>query len=162
MKNPAAVYVLGVGMTKFTKPKTGDDYPEMGYEAGIKAMLDAHVNYDDVEEGVVSFVHGQSCAGQRIFYQFGMTQIPIYNINNNCASGASAIELARAKIGGGLVDCILVLGFEKMDPGAIKLQPGVQSPFSTSMKVMDITKGYKDVNFACQVFGNAGVEYAEK
>lgn len=149
-------------MTKFVKPKTGDDYPELGFEAGVKAMFDAHINYDEVDEGIASFVNGQSCSGQRVFYQFGMTQIPIYNINNNCASGGTAIELARSKVSGGQADCILVVGFEKMNPGAIELAAGIQSPFSTSMRTMEKTRGYKDVGFACQIFGNAGMEYAER
>lgn len=40
-------YVLGVGLTKFIKPRKERSYPEMGYEAGVKAMLDAQINYDE-------------------------------------------------------------------------------------------------------------------
>jgi hypothetical protein len=39
-------YVLGVGLTKFLKPRGERTYVEMGYEAGVKAMLDAKINYD--------------------------------------------------------------------------------------------------------------------
>jgi len=44
----------------------------MGYEAGVKAMIDAGINYDDVEQGVACYVYGDSTCGQRVFYQFGM------------------------------------------------------------------------------------------
>lgn len=50
---PAPAYVLGVGMTKFIKPRGKVDYPELGFEAAIKAMLDAHITYDDVEQGIL-------------------------------------------------------------------------------------------------------------
>jgi len=45
----------------------------MGYEAGVKAMLDAQINYDDVETGVACYCYGDTTSGQRIFYQFGMS-----------------------------------------------------------------------------------------
>ena len=73
-KNNNPAYVLGVGLTKFIKPRAQRMYPEMGYEAGVKAMLDAQINYDDVETGVACYCYGDTTAGQRIFYQFGMTR----------------------------------------------------------------------------------------
>jgi sterol carrier protein 2 len=42
--NTLPAYVLGIGLTKFTKPRGEREYPEMGYEAGVKAMLDAQIN----------------------------------------------------------------------------------------------------------------------
>lgn len=72
-KNDVPAYVLGVGLTKFIKPRGQRSYPEMGYEAGVKAMLDAKINYDDVETGVACYCYGDTTSGQRIFYQFGMS-----------------------------------------------------------------------------------------
>ena len=72
-KNDTPAYVLGVGLTKFIKPRQTRAYPEMGYEAGVKAMLDAQINYDDVETGVACYCYGDTTSGQRIFYQFGMS-----------------------------------------------------------------------------------------
>ena len=43
-----------------------------------------------------------------------MTQIPIYNVNNNCASGSTAMVMARDFVTSGQADCVLVIGFEKM------------------------------------------------
>lgn len=68
-KNDIPAYVLGVGLTKFIKPRAQRAYPEMGYEAGVKAMLDAQINYDDVETGVACYCFGDTTSGQRIFYQ---------------------------------------------------------------------------------------------
>jgi sterol carrier protein 2 len=66
-------YVLGVGLTKFLKPRGERAYPELGYEAGVKAMLDAQINYDDVETGIACYCYGDTTSGQRVFYQFGMS-----------------------------------------------------------------------------------------
>ena len=43
-----------------------------------------------------------------------MTGIPIYNVNNNCATGSSALHLGKKFIQGGIYDCVMTLGFEKM------------------------------------------------
>ena len=95
------VYVLGVGMTKFIKPRGKVDYPELGFEAGVKAMLDAHINYDDVDQGIACYCYGDSTCGQRVFYQFGMTGIPVYNVNNNCSTGSTGLYMGRNMIAHG-------------------------------------------------------------
>lgn len=81
-RNEVPAYVLGVGLTKFIKPRKERAYPEMGYEAGVKAMLDAQINYDDVETGVACYCYGDTTSGQRIFYQFGMSSYVIFPIQD--------------------------------------------------------------------------------
>uniref|UniRef100_A0A915JHE2 Thiolase N-terminal domain-containing protein n=1 Tax=Romanomermis culicivorax TaxID=13658 RepID=A0A915JHE2_ROMCU len=49
-----------------------------------------------------------------------MTGIPIYNVNNACASGSSALNIARQIIQSGNSDCVLAVGFEKMKPGSLE------------------------------------------
>ena len=111
-KQKQPVYVLGVGMTKFIKPRGKVDYTELGFEAGVKAMLDAKINYDDVEQGIACYCFGDSTCGQRVFYQFGMTQIPIVNVNNNCSTGSSAFNLAANAVLAGQAECALAVGFD--------------------------------------------------
>jgi acetyl-CoA acyltransferase len=115
------VYVVGVGMTKFEKPgrREGWDYPQMAQESGTKALTDAGVDYSQVEQGFVGYVAGDSTCGQRALYELGMTGIPIVNVNNNCSTGSTALYLAAQSIRGGLADCVLALGFEKMQPGSL-------------------------------------------
>ena len=48
-----------------------------------------------------------------------MTGIPIFNVNNNCATGSTALFMASQFISGGIVDCVLALGFEKMQKGSL-------------------------------------------
>ena len=162
-KGTIPAYVVGVGLTKFIKPRGERDYPEMGYEAGIKAMLDAQINYDEVETAIACFVYGDSACGQRIFYQFGMTGIPVYNTSNACASGSSGLSLARKMVSSGIVDCVLVVGFEKMKPGSIhSFWTDRASPRELTQKMMEETRGIGDSPRNTQVFGNAGREYMER
>lgn len=157
------VYVLGVGMTKFVKPRGKVDYTELGYEAGIKAMLDAQINYDDVEKGVACYCYGDSTCGQRVFYQFGMTQIPIYNVNNNCSTGSTGLVMARDLITHDAADCILVIGFEKMFPGSLHaFFNDRENPLSTTNNLMQKNRGVSQAPIAAQQFGNAGREYMER
>ncbi|KAL2195974.1 thiolase-like protein [Corynascus similis CBS 632.67] len=162
-KQKQPCYVLGVGMTKFIKPRGKVDYTELGYEAGIKAMLDAQISYDDVEQGVACYCYGDSTCGQRVFYQFGMTQIPIYNVNNNCSTGSTGLAMARNMISAGAADCVLVVGFEKMMPGSLQsFFNDRESPLGTTYAMMAKTRGLSKAPGAAQMFGNAGREYMEK
>jgi acetyl-CoA acyltransferase len=115
------VFIVGVGMTKFEKPgaRLDWDYPDMAKEAGTKALDDAGIGFDLIDEAHVGFMYGESTSGQRAVYGLGMTGIPITNVNNNCATGSTALFLAARAIRGGLADCALALGFEKMQPGSL-------------------------------------------
>ncbi|KAK7208760.1 hypothetical protein V2G26_015938 [Clonostachys chloroleuca] len=160
-KSPA--YVLGVGMTKFIKPRGKVDYTELGFEAGVKALLDAQITYDDVDQGVACYCYGDSTCGQRVFYQFGMTQIPIYNVNNNCSTGSTGLAMARTLVSSGAADCVMVVGFEKMMPGSLKsFWDDRENPTGTTGLMMAETRGFTNAPGAAQMFGNAGREYMEK
>jgi acetyl-CoA acyltransferase len=118
---PNRVFVVGVGMTKFEKPgrREGWDYPQMAKESGSKALADAGIEYSEVQQGFVGYVAGDSTSGQRALYELGLTGIPIANVNNNCSTGSTALYLAAQSVRGGLADCAIALGFEKMQPGAL-------------------------------------------
>ncbi|MEU6563138.1 lipid-transfer protein [Nocardia nova] len=124
------VYVVGVGMTKFEKPGRRQvteadgatrawDYPDMARESGTNALADAGVDYREIQQAYVGYVYGESTSGQRAVYELGMTGIPVVNVNNNCSTGSTALYLAAQAIRGGLADCTLALGFEKMQPGSL-------------------------------------------
>ncbi|KAJ5812366.1 Non-specific lipid-transfer protein [Penicillium riverlandense] len=162
-KQTSPAYVLGVGMTKFIKPRGKVDYNELGYEAGIKAMLDAKITYDDVDQGVACYVYGDSTCGQRVFYQFGLTNIPIYNVNNNCSTGSTGLAMARTMVTHGAADCVLVVGFEKMNPGSLQsMYNDRTNPTGLFGMMMAETRGVTNAPGAAQMFGNAGREYMEK
>ncbi|MEV5651633.1 lipid-transfer protein [Nocardia sp. NPDC052254] len=124
------VYVVGVGMTKFEKPGRRQvteadgttrawDYPDMARESGTNALADAGIDYREIQQAYVGYVYGESTSGQRAIYELGMTGIPVVNVNNNCSTGSTALYLAAQAIRGGLADCTLALGFEKMQPGSL-------------------------------------------
>ena len=117
------VYVVGVGMTKFEKPGSKDwDYPDMAKEAGQNALKDAGLAYDKIEQACVGYCYGDSTCGERAVYEIGMTGIPIYNVNNNCSTGSTALFMAKQFIEGGISDCVMALGFEKMEKGSLGIK----------------------------------------
>lgn len=159
------VFVVGVGMTKFEKPGRREDfdYPDMAKEAGTKALEDAGITYDEVEQACVGYVYGDSTCGQRALYQLGMTGIPVYNVNNNCATGSTALVMAKQLIEGGMADCVMALGFEKMQRGSLKATyTDRSSPMEKHIMVMSETRGLTHGPIAAQMFGNAGREHMEK
>ena len=122
------VNVIGVGMTKFAKPGASDDYHVMASEAGRKALADAGIPYGDIEQAFCGYVYGDSTCGQRAVYELGLTGIPVLNVNNNCSTGSSALYLARQAIEGGMAECVLALGFEKIDHFRWARQPQLVLP----------------------------------
>jgi len=154
--------VVGNGMTKFEKPgrRADFDYPQMAKEAGDKALVDAGIPYSSVQQAVVGYVYGDSTCGQRAVYQLGLTGIPIYNVNNNCSTGSTALFLAAQLIQGGLADCVLALGFEKMDRGSLSSKFSDRTnPMDRHVEVMVDAAGLSAAPVAPQMFGNAGREH---
>ncbi|MES1916860.1 MAG: hypothetical protein MHM6MM_008642, partial [Cercozoa sp. M6MM] len=158
------VYVVGVGMTRFVKPGTGDDYPEMAKEAIENALADSGVSYDQVQYATAGYCYGDSTCGQRALYTVGMSGIPLVNVNNNCSTGSTALMLAKQLIEGGIVDCALAFGFEKMERGSLgsKFQDRT-NPLDKHMSAMMKKRGFAAKSPPLpQLFGNAGVEHMEK
>ena len=158
------VYVVGVGMTKFEKRGARDwDYPDMAKEAAGQALDDAGIPYDEVEQAVAGYVYGESTCGQRAVYQLGLTGIPVYNVNNNCATGSSALFLAKQLVEGGIADCVLAVGFEKMEKGSLGVKYSDRTqPMDKHVSLMIELRGFVPAPPAAQVFGNAGREHMER
>ncbi|MFF4038482.1 beta-ketoacyl synthase N-terminal-like domain-containing protein [Streptomyces sp. NPDC001816] len=160
-------YVAGVGMTRFEKPETREwQYWDMVREAGGAALADAGVAYTDVEQVPVGYCFQPSTAGQRAAYELGLTGVPVYNVNNNCATGATALMLARQLVEGGACDCVLALGFEKMKKGA--LGGGTDggdfstSPVARHYGIMAARHGFEMTPPTAQIFGDAAREHMER
>jgi len=158
------VYVVGVGMTKFEKPGSKNwDYPDMAKEAGEKALADAGIAYDLIEQACVGYCYGDSTCGQRAVYTLGLTGIPIYNVNNNCSTGSTALYMAKQFIEGGIADCVLALGFEKMEKGSLGVKFNDRTnPMDQQFMLMNELRGVGAAPIAPQFFGNAGREHMEK
>jgi acetyl-CoA acetyltransferase len=158
------VKVAGVGMIPFTKPGQSDDYATMGEKAARVAIEDAGISYSEIGQVYVGYVYGDSTAGQAAVYGLGMTGVPVFNVNNNCATGSSALFLARQAVASGMVECALALGFEQMVPGALGATfTDRPNPMKRMFKEMANLQGVdKQAPGAAQYFGGAGREYAEQ
>jgi acetyl-CoA acetyltransferase len=160
-----SVYVVGVGLTRFEKPgaRPAWDYPDMAQEAVNAALQDAGIQYKSVQQACVGYVYGDSTSGQCALYRVGMTGIPIYNVNNNCSTGSTALFMAKQLVAGGIADCVLALGFEKMQKGSLTLQSADRtSPLENHLKTMSTLRGMGAEPPAAQLFGNAGREHMER
>jgi acetyl-CoA acetyltransferase len=157
------VNVIGVGMTKFAKPGASEDYDVMAAKAAKAALEDAKVDYGDIEQAYAGYVFGDSTCGQRAVYEIGLTGIPVINVNNNCSTGSTALYLGRQAIEGGLAECVLVVGFEKMEKGALGAKwSDRRNPLEEQANLMNKLQGFTQAPPAAQMFGGAGREYRWK
>jgi acetyl-CoA acyltransferase len=157
------VIVAGVGMIPFAKPGASEPYHVMGEKATRLALADAGVDYKGIQQAFVGYVYGDSTCGQRALYPVGMTGIPVLNVNNNCSTGSSALFLARQAVQSGAADCVLALGFEQMQRGALgSMWTDRPSPFDRFDEATRTLQGWDDAApMAAQYFGGAGRQYAE-
>ena len=154
------VNVIGVGMVPFQKPGKSDDYPEMSKKAMKAAFDDAGVPFTEVQQAYVGYVYGDSTCGQRAVYEMGQTGIPVFNVNNNCSTGSSALMMAAQVVAGGIAECVLVVGFEQMERGALGSKyTDRPNPLERHVGVMSDVQGLTNAPFAAQMFGGAGREY---
>ncbi|NYT79215.1 lipid-transfer protein [Alcaligenaceae bacterium] len=159
-----ASYVVGVGMTPFSKPSQNQPYNEMGKHAINAALKDAGLDYTHIQEAYAGYVYGDSTSGQAVLYEVGLTGIPIFNVNNNCATGSSALFLARRAIETGAAECVLAVGFEQMSAGALKsVYSDRVNPLQRFVDATDSIQGFENgVPRAAQLFGGAGRAYKAK
>lgn len=158
-------YVAGVGMTKFEKiASRGWTYPEMVAEAVGDALADAGIGYDAVGRAAAGYVFQPSTAGQRVLYDIGLTGIPVVNVNNNCATGSTALMLAREWVEAGLTDVALAVGFEQMTKESMTGTGAVPAvtTIDRHLGVMKSRHGIAQAPLMAQFFGNAAAEHMER
>ena len=160
---PRKVNVIGVGMVPFAKPGKSEEYHVMATKAGTAALADAKIPFDQVQQAYAGYVYGDSTCGQRAIYQLGLTGIPVFNVNNNCSTGSSALMLGAQAIAGGIAECVIVVGFEQMEAGALSAKwTDRANPLDKFVQVMSEEQGFSQAPPAAQMFGGAGREYRWK
>lgn len=156
-------FVAGVGMIPFCKPGTSDTYDVMGEQAVRRALADAGLDYGAIQQAYAGYVYGDSTCGQKALYRIGMTGVPVLNVNNNCATGSSALFLARQAVASGAVDCALAFGFEQMNPGSLKsVWTDRPSALERANAIVDELVGRPDMPNAIRQFAGAGRAHMEK
>src|SRR5579862_7255351 len=108
------VYVVGTDMIKFGRfpDKT---VPQLGAQAALMALDDAGLTIRDMQALYCGNL-GEATAmvGQRVLHQIGQTGVPVVNVTNACATGATAFREAWIAIKAGIYDLVLVIGVEQM------------------------------------------------
>jgi acetyl-CoA acetyltransferase len=150
-------------MVPFCKPGANETYDLRGARAARVALADANVTYDAVQQAYAAFVYGDSTAGQRALYHVGMSGLPIFNVNNNCATGSTALFLARQAIEAGAIEIALVLGFEQMNPGALGSYFNDRPlPADLFLQQCDRLGVPTEIAPALRIFGGAGLEHMKR
>jgi sterol carrier protein 2 len=158
------VFVTGVGMVPFATPSRSESYDVLAELAVRAALADAGLDLTAAQQIYAGYVYGDSTSGQNAVYRVGMTGAPVLNVNNNCSTGSSALFLARQAVASGAADCVLALGFEQMQRGALKEHwDDRPSPFARFDDVVDqVQADAGTVPPAPRYFGGAGAAYCEK
>ena len=107
------IYILGINMTKFGKYPDKDTV-DLAAEAVIAALKDGQVTMKDMGVMAAGCLMGQGGIGQMIQKQVGQTGIPVYNVSNACATGATALRTVIMAIKAGECDMGLAVGVEKL------------------------------------------------
>ncbi len=146
-------YIVGVDMIKFGRfpDKT---VPQLGAEAALMALDDCGLQIQEMEALYCGNL-GQASAmvGQRVLQEIGQTGIPVVNVSNACATGATAFREAWASVKAGLYDCVLAVGVEQMGKGLLGGAGG---------KTGIPKEGLLGSGTMPAVFAEAGMEHARK
>ena len=133
-------------------------------EAAIRAAVqDAGIDFRLIEEATAGWAMGDSCCGQEALYRVGMTGIPVQNVENACASGSTAVYLARRAVESGEADVALAFGIEQMPAGAPPSSFNDRPMYSKLIEATRRIQGWDDkVPIPFQIFGGAALELQQK
>ncbi len=110
------VVILGAGMHPFGRfPDMS--YADLGRVAAMAALRDAGVSWREIQALYAGHAYQGMCAGHNVMAQLGWTGIPVYNVENACASGTGSAALACDAIAAGRIDIALAVGLEKQERG---------------------------------------------
>jgi len=162
-----AIWILGASMTRFGR-YPGKDVVDLGAEAALAALGDGGITVQDMDVLAVGNLNeAGAMVGQRIQKQIGQTGIPVFNVANACATGATAVRSVSMAIKAGEASMGLAIGVEKMGKqgllGAARRARGdeanVFEPAGRYGAVMG-TEGVLGTGLMPGVFAQAGMEYA--
>ncbi len=146
-------YIVGVDMIKFGR-FPDRSVPNIGAESALLALDDCGLTIHDMQALYCGNL-GQASAmvGQRILQEIGQTGIPVVNVSNACATGATAFREGWAAVKAGLYDLVLCVGVEQMGKGLLGGAGG-----GTGIP----KEGLLGSGTMPAVFAEAGMEHARK
>jgi acetyl-CoA acetyltransferase len=161
------VWILGITMTKFGK-HIDKDIVDLAAEAAMGALADAGVTMGQMGILAAGNLMGGGGIGQQIQKQVGQTGIPVYNVSNACATGATALRTVIMAIKAGECDMGLAVGVEKLagagllgGGGRAKTDGKVWQP-SGRYGAVAPTDGRIGTDAMPGTFAQVGMEYAHK
>jgi acetyl-CoA acetyltransferase len=161
------VWILGINMTKFGK-HPDKDVIDLGAEAARAALKDGGVTMKDMGILAAGNLMGGGGMGQQLQKQIGQTGIPVYNVSNACATGATALRTVVMAVKAGECDMGLAVGVEKLagagllgGGGTPKSDKKQWSP-SGRFGAVTNTDGRIGTNTMPGVFAQVGMEYGHK
>ena len=157
------IWILGVSMTRFGR--FGDlDLVSLGSEAAVAALRDADIGMADVDFIACGNLQGPGRVGQRIQKQIGQTGVPVFNVANACATGATAVRAGYLAIKAGEADMALAVGVEKLSgAGLLAGNTAVETPErwepSGSLGAVGPTDGHLGTDTMAGLFAMVGQAY---
>jgi acetyl-CoA acyltransferase len=162
------VWILGIHMTKFGKHPDLDTV-DLAAEAAMGALKDAGVTMREMGVLAAGNLMGMGGGiGQQLQKQIGQTGIPVFNVSNACATGATALRTAVMAVKAGETDFGLAVGVEKLagagllgGGGTAKKDGNVYEPRGREGSVAP-TDGRIGTATMPGTFAQIGMEYGHK
>jgi acetyl-CoA acyltransferase len=161
------VWILGITMTKFGK-HPDKDVVDLAAGAVFGALADAGVSMGEMQVMAAGNLLGGGGIGQQIQKQVGQTGIPVYNVSNACATGATALRTVIMAVKAGEADMGLAVGVEKLagagllGGGGQKKEAGNEYKPSGRYGAVIPTDGRIGSDTMPSVFAQVGMEYAHR
>ncbi len=160
------VWIIGASMTPFGR-YSDKDVVDLASQAALEALGDAGTTIFDMQTLAVGcLAEASGMVGQRLQKQIGQTGIPVYNVANACATGATAVRTGLLAIRAGEADMALAVGVEQMgkmgllgNAGRARSAPEAYTPSGRFGSVMPV-EGVLGTQLMPGVFAQAGMEYA--
>ncbi len=160
-----SLWIIGVAMTKFGR-YPDKDLIDLGSEAALAALGDAGLTIFDADVLAAGCLFETSGAGQRIQKQIGQTGIPVYNVANACATGATAFRVAAMAIKAGEASIALAVGLEQMGKrGLLGAAPGgAAKKYAPAGRYGAVgpVEGVLGTSLMPGTFAQSGMEYAHQ
>jgi acetyl-CoA acetyltransferase len=160
------IWIIGASMTPIRK-HLDRDVVDLAVDASLGALGDAGMTVQDMQVMAVGSQFEPYTFGQQLQKQIGQTGIPLYNVHNACATGATAVRSVLMEIKAGEADVGLALGVEQMSAGSppFRMKPPperrVFAPEGRDGHVM-ATEGVLGTGHMWGVFAQTGVDYARQ